>query len=489
MRLQTWVFVIAILLSFSASFFIPFLHTDEGCWATMSRYALSGDLYTAAVDIKPPFLFQFFWLSSAAAKSMIVLHAMTAFWLLMTALIFFKILEEYLDRQQAFFAALLFACLSGVVNYSAYCPERAYMLFLALSFWCARHAIRADAPRAQMGYAFLVGMCVGAATGIKQPALLIAPVTSWFLFERGILKGFLLNVIAGLGLAVFTYVSWKATGVDFQKIWFEAYEVNFGYIKFHPSAGEYWRAVRDNVGVVLLVGYLPVTLGSLVFLAQLKKHLRARLFNAMGVVIWTLGTFAAVGLGGRMYQNYLIVLLPLFAFFTAVSIPWNTGLRKALLVMSFGIAFGFSTFTLTRHLIDKNKNWDSQVHQVIEAVEKDTQPSDTIWMHHATPSIYFATHRTPATRFLVFMHVVGYVDACTANEDDIQENLSNPRYQLLLSDLDRNKPKVIFWVTRHINTCADRFALEKYPTIKAMIDRDYEMQWSNALGNYYKRKS
>ncbi|MDB5039067.1 MAG: hypothetical protein JWQ35_2595 [Bacteriovoracaceae bacterium] len=480
-------------LSFFASFFIPVINTDEGGWATMAKYTFKHSLYTAVIDHKPPFLFQFHWLLSGGESSLILLHIMTALWMFLGALAFYYVLNFFLDERKAFFGALLFSLLSGVVNYGTFCPERFYLPFILFAALMAVRILKTDSLKSQIMNALLLGAFVGAAGCIKQPAFLMSLVPFWILLKKGIPRAAILSSVAVVSLLVFTWISWLLVEVPFSTIWSEAYQANFRYIHSRKELpAEHWKAVFDNILIVLGVGYLSIVLGSLLFITRLKQFIfpvRDRLFNMASILLLLFTSIWMVSMGGRYYQNYMIILLPLLCLLTTMAVDWNSKLRKALTALAFLTAVGYVSFTLTQQLRDKNKNWDSQVKQVIESVKKDTSPTDSIWLHHAIPSIYYMTDRAPATRFLYFMHTIDYVDVCVAPESDLKEDLNNDRYQTLLQDLRAAKPKVIFWVHRHINTCADRLKLENFPTIEVMIKTDYTKAWSNALGTYYLRKS
>src|SRR4051812_30280979 len=109
-------FLVCSLFSGFPSYFTPFIHTDEGGWAILSKFVFQGDLYKNFTDHKPPMLFIFHWLFSLGENSLLALHINSALWMALGAILFYEVLRRnFLTERQAFYAALLFSLLGGLV--------------------------------------------------------------------------------------------------------------------------------------------------------------------------------------------------------------------------------------------------------------------------------------------------------------------------------------------------------------------------------------
>src|SRR4051812_17297238 len=85
----------AAYFSYFATYFVPIIHIDEGAAATWARYAFSGDLYVHYPDHKLPFLFQFFWLLSLGARSLVAMRFLLPLWIFFGGVLLEKILNRW----------------------------------------------------------------------------------------------------------------------------------------------------------------------------------------------------------------------------------------------------------------------------------------------------------------------------------------------------------------------------------------------------------
>lgn len=484
-----WLLLLASLSSAVPSYFIPFMHTDEGGWATLGQYTFSGGLYQLVTDHKPPLLMQIHWLFSFGEHWPAGAHLFASLWMGLGAYWFFKILIRFFDSTHSLYAALLLALLNGLVNQGTFSPERIYLPFLCLNALFALRSIESGKPLQKYFYALFAGISIGAAAAVKQPAVLFAAPVFWLLIlERNF---FLPLCWATLGIFTMTALSWWATRTPYDVIWTEAYAVNFEYIRGYQSISTS-QAVENlkNIALVLGVYYLPVTIGSISALAYVRKLFKPKKETILLAFLFIV-TLISVCLGKRFYQNYFVSALPLLCVLTIISLTAQKSALKRNIVFSLAIlaVLGCTIRTTAMQLSDRNKNWNASIRETVSQIEKDTLPGDTIWISHNLFSIYWATHRQPAVKYIFFHHITNYVDICRAQTGELRESLANVNYLRQLYDLDQNKPKVILWVQNHENSCTDRLLLSNFPSLAEWIERHYDRMEENKLGIYFKRKA
>ncbi|MBN8555379.1 MAG: glycosyltransferase family 39 protein [Deltaproteobacteria bacterium] len=490
-------FLAAAFLGFLPTFFIPFLHIDEGNWAAMSQYIFSGDFYRGLSDNKPPFLMELFWLFSMGGNSMIALHICTALWTMVGGIFFYRILTEHFpkfcSRQEALWGSLLLITLSGLINYGAFSAELAISPFLIIA---TELALRLKKEKTSLAYGLLIGLCISAAVNIKPTAVFLSliPIVLCFRSKHGF-QAIVFGFLAGVGM---TALSWLSVQAPLRTIWHEAFELNFQYVKFNnfKNAEASWDVFK-NILVALFLAYASATLGSIgagfaLIRSTLKdKKYTTHHFTAIVLSLFLLAmTIVTVSYGRRFFQQYFVAALPCLAFFSVYSVGkfgkrWQYFLSSLALISLIG--FHSKIFYLQAQ--DKNKNWDSKIEKLITEIKKDTLPTDTIWISNTPGSAYFESDRKPAVKYYLFLHINHFVVICRSEDAELKEDLNFPLYQEALQSLETNKPKVIFWTQRASNSCSDRLKISQYPSIEKLLASHYEKIWENDLGIYFRRKS
>jgi|GEM_PF-4389244 len=491
---------IAELFSFLPTLFEPVMHVDEGSFAMLSRHAFDGKLYRTVTDLKPPLLFQMYWLMTGGAHSLWLFHIVQIVWLFLGAIIFFKILSEVIDENAALFGSLIFALLSGRIEYGSGMPERLLLPFILLSIYLAIRVLKSKGRSYQYYGTFAVGFLVGAASVVKQPGGLLGIAAFGVLFLSK--KRFLFLIIGIAGILSATFLVFGATQVPFETIWKEAYLVNFKYYMKAPvDAGRQSFEILKNLSAIYFLEYLGVFVGSLCAgIVLFRKALRSKFrfprrspFSLALLINSVLFVFAlyAISLGGKWATNYQIfALIPLVGF-TAFGIYKIKSKSYAhfligLCIFSNLIFHGIVFFQIKT---DHFKNWDSKIQSVYKDILADTKPSDKIWVSHSIPSLYFMSRREPAVKYFFFMHNLKYADICVVPESQISSLRANAHYYETLLELRLRKPKVIFWVQRHLNGCTDKLKLSYFPEIQSLLSKFYVEKFKNSLGIYFLRKS
>lgn len=422
---------------------------------------------------------------------MVAFQFFKAAWLFIGALVFHKILLMLFEAKTAFWGAIIFALLVGRVNYGGGTPERMLTPFILLSVYCALLTLQSSRWLYQIPLAVLVGASIGLASLIKQPGGLFAAIScSLLLFSK---KRISLCLLAVFGILLTTFLSFYATGVAFETILNEAYLVNlqsYMHAQLDPSK-QLYSILKGMVGILALE-YTALSLGAVAGVAALAYTWKN--FKNLSQFQRTLSIYIAVGaiigifclqMGGRFYSNYYIILLAPFAVLTTFGISKYKHLVPYILVcavLSNLLYNGIFSYQLFKNT---DKNWDRYIERVYSEVIKDTQPDDSIWVSHGLHSIYVMSGRRPAVKNIHFTQNINYVDMCLVDEKSLSERRKNPNYRNLISRLESEQPKVVFWMQRAKNSCTDRLKLHYFPEIQQFLEQNYVLKYKDELGQYY----
>lgn len=483
---------VAGLLAFIPTYFIPYLHIDEGNWAAMCQVLFSGEFYKTWSDNKPPFLMEWFWLLSLGGRSMLLLHLLSAIWWVIGALSLRRILNLYFSKDHAFWGGVVMAILGGTLNYGAFSAELALTPFLILACEIACRATQALS--ASYALSFASGALVALACNIKPTAIILGLFVCavWIRAKKAFA-----HALSGLMGGIFvTLITWLCIRVPFKTIFHEAIEINFQYVKFnnHQSL-EAMKDVFANIGVALGIAYLSVSLGTLaaIFLAIKKLRLarswnRSQLFHfAIGVWLFIL-SYKTISMGDRWFQQYFVAIVPCLVFFSVYTLQHRPQLKKILSIIAVISLSIFQSKVFYLQATDQNKNWNSSIQKVIDDIRNDTQEGDRIWISNALGMVYHQTHRPPAVKYYFFLHLVKFAETCRADMTELSEDLTNPIYRESIERVVMNPPRVIFWAKRHEHSCSDRIQIQNFPTVKALLDQKYQLVSQSALGDYYRLK-
>lgn len=486
-------FLLICAFSLLPSFYFPVTHVDEGSLATLGRYAFSGQLYEVFTDLKPPLLFQLYWLFSLGGHSLYAFHIFQCIWLALSAFAFFKLLSFVFDQRTSLITTLLFCFFVGRINYGGGMPERLLMPFIIIGTYLAAKTFFVEGFSRKLLISFAVGALVGAASVVKQPGGLLGIAAFGLLFIQR--KGFVFLAVGIAGILSATFLSFWLTGVDFDVIWQEAYAINFKTYMSAPidTAKKEFEIIKTSFEMYF-IEYSALTLLALLALVigfknYLRMSIEKRIYIAI-LVVYLMFNLVAVSLGGRFYSNYHIMSLFGLGLLAALAVE-KLRHRKDF-VLFFLLALGSN---LLYHGISfygtkggSSKNWDHPIQKLHQEVKTRSLQHESIWVSHGVPSIYFTAQREPAVKFIHFMHNINYVDVCLIAEDRISELRLNHHYRQTVAELRSRKPKLIFWTQRAKNSCTDRLKLQYFPEILEIIQQSYRLQYQDELGSLYELK-
>lgn len=469
--------ILVSFFSFLPSLFIPVLSSDEMTWLSLSRYVFDERLYQFVSDNKPPFHFQWLYLISLGAQSLLAMKFFLIAWAALSAILLRKILSKFIDIETASAAALLFALATGLINRGAYSGERVAVGFMLLAIY-----VLVFKKNRVFLMAFLSGILAAAAIMIK-PTVLIAAIPALFFLGENLKQRLYAFIVFVLGAGFFSFTSFALVQSDPLLAFQESFLLASKYAG--KASGWNWHGIKDrfgNIFTALGIFYLPMSLLSLYCFFK-KPILSHRL--CLGLLAFLIAGFLSVSLGFRFYQQYFSLLLPALAAFASLGLLLKPRLFTKLVFVQILILVAIHAHTIFRQINEQNRNWNPKVKEVVRIIDERTQPNDSVWISSSIYSAYFFSKTIPASKYLLMLYYTGFQDPCQSAAIDLKENLEDPLYQSLLSDLKKRKPKLIFWTQSAKNNCSDRYHLQNFPSLESLINQKYKLDRNLALGDLY----
>ena len=475
------------------------MHVDEGVFISLADYAQSGELYSKFTDLKPPLLFLLYHWLSLGLQGLWAFHIFQILGLWFAAWALKRFLSYWISEEAAFMASFIFALSSGRIDYGSGMPERVLMPFIIVASYLSVLILQSTKLNTKYVLALCVGLLVGAASLIKQPGgLLGVGALACLLMDRFRWR---LVALSALGVLLSYILVFSLIGISPEIIWKEAYAINFGtYMHVQMDQHLQWRDRLGNLFGSYGVEILALSLGglwglkkSLGFVWSKRSHLMEFLegrFVLLSILI-ALFSIIAISLGGRFYSNYHIMSFFGLSCFVALGLELSKH-RKPVFICFASLAvisnLGFHSLTLFRIASDQFKDWDSEVRALNDKILQFSDPNESIWINHGFGYLYHATRRRPAVKIVHFMHNLQYVDVCLLPDSQISGLRQNPNYEQSIQELKENKPRLIFWASRHKNSCTDRLKLELFPEVQDLLKSSYEKISEQSLGSLYRRR-
>ena len=441
-----------ILILRLPSLFEPCWYGDEGIYLTLGQGVRQGQmLYRDIHDNKPPLLY----LLAAVAGNVFWFRFILLLWMLVTTLLFFKLVEEIFPKKKRLqgLLTITFVVLTSIPTFEGNIAN-AEIFFIGLTiagFWAflkKKH--------------FWAGFLLGLSFLFKSPplfdfgALLIFNLLTAFNRKdlRGLFKKVILPMTGGFLLPLFTATVYYSSKGILSYYFKSAFLLNLPYLS---SWGNSQKSILAN-------GLFQRGLILLAFLAlifwQRKKLLRQP--TALLASLWL--SFALFGalLSGRPYPHYLIqVFAPFLVLLGVMIVNFSSFIKDKILfalvlpIFLIPLAFwvynfytypilnyyqNFAQFVLGQKNKDKYYFWfDARVGRNYQLARfiRDTVPENKrIFIWGNEPCVYALSRHMPVGRYTVAYHIIdfdGYKETMAAMKN-------NRPLLVVLTPFDRTFP-------------------------------------------------
>lgn len=444
--------------------FVELYNIDEAFYAAAARSWLAGlPPYVGFADMKPLLLFAYYRsIFAVFGDDMRAVHGVTLLWVLATTWALYRAGLVLHGRRAAGCAAFLYAFFpASFMGVDALAANSEILLNLpaALALWAFAWAV----VREQPGGFLLAGAATGAAAlfnfkgGAGLAAFVAVPL---WLGSRGAWTWRVARQAAGsvaIGFAVplaLVYAYLYGRGVLGEALYWN-FAINRQYIR----AGVSFQGFLDSLANSLLI-FVVLHLLLLVLAGRRARRLAAGEGSPaeLAAAAVLLATAGAVCLGGRLYGHYLQQLYPALCLLAAPELArWLEGRASAeagqhprwvaagflVPLIVFGLLnYWDYVFRATPHVVLNDADLRSE--RVGRELARLTPPGETVFVWGFSPSIYYHSHRVPASRFVFVGPLVGETPGGRLWSAAEKAAAGQPRlWANLIGDLEHARP---LWV-------------------------------------------
>jgi hypothetical protein len=473
-------FVVVSLVTRAAFLSVPFLDKDEAALLVGAReLTRGGTLYVDFADNRPPLVYAFCALAQAifglGVPSVRLLIALVA--LPLTA---FLASAFYRHDRRGVVAGLLYLVYGAAFlahDMHSASPEVVMLLPLAAALVAVR-----DEAAARRGTRLLVaGVLVGVASLVRQHGLLWLPafaLAGWAAGGRAPARALrLLALAAGCLLPLAACYAWFAARGAADALVFWTLTHNLGYAR---------NPIPPAEAVERAASYLLPFLVATAPLWWAARRARSLVGASWPLLAGTLAaSLAGVLVGLRFFPHYFVpVYLPLaLAAAPATARALEAGGPAARVAVAWPLALlaGFSVANLVLYrgpwrVYEETRPVFRRVGERIRA--DPCHAAGPLFVWGFAPQIYVEAGLRPASRFVVPQaSLTGYVPgnrASRAGEIDTSALVRSDHWDLLMGDLERNRPAFVVDTAPAGLHGWDRYPLAGFPRLRDFVKAGYD---------------
>lgn len=496
---------VAVLLRLP-TFRYPLVSDDEAIYDAMAQVVVrGGTMYRDTVDHKPPGLVYTYsavrslveHLGGSFGAVMAGVHATGILVVVLTCLALHAIARETLEPRLTPLPPLLYAFASAASvppDSLAVNGELLMNLPTALAVWCALRASHDDAAALRrFGLNVAAGAFCAVAALYKYQAALVG-VSLFFLLPspRAGARAFASRLLLqGTALAVGLVLPVLGAALYFKGrgAWGDAFAwgvaFNAHYLAEGPDlATAASRLAMQLLGVVLpsglVYGAAAVSLGHV---GAPREGPGARPIDGVIrgralLVVWALESLYCVTLGRRYFGHYFLqpeVPLSLLAA-GPVAALWSRRPRLTRLALVAPAVVFFVIAALPEVFARYVYAADPDYRALGRAVAARTGPDDTIWVWGNVPQVYFTAARRPGVRFTFCNYLTGLSPGSRSELDptfDPRSNAVPGAWDLVIRDLDANRPRVIVDTAAGGMKSYGKFPVASFPALAGYLEDHY----------------
>ena len=431
---------------------------------------------------------------------MVGVHVVGVLVVVLTCVTLHAIAREVLEPRLVALPPLLYA----VASTAAVAPDSLAVngellmnLPTALAVLAALHAARNDrGAAARLGLEVAAGAFVGCAALYKYQAalvglsLVVLPLhgeSGWRAKLRGLVsRGLALGLGLGIPLLVTALYFWRRGALHEAIQWGVAF--NAHYLKEGPDlSGAARRLAMQLLGVVLpsLLVYGGGLYGLALCVPRGDPRARRARQSLLGVerghallVVWVLESIYSVTLGRRFFGHYFLQLTLVLSIVAAgpVARLWTRAPKSMVAALAAPALFFFVFAGLPGWSATYVYAVDPDYDALGRAVRRETEPSETIWVWGNVPQVYFAAERAPGVRFTFCNYLTGLSPGSRSENDPTYDSRSNAvpgAWDLVVHDLDANRPAVIVDTAAGGMKSYGKFPVRSFPTFAEYLAAHY----------------
>jgi len=447
------------------SLFEPLWYKDEAIYLTVGQKILRGGLpYLDIFDHKTPGIY---YLTALAIKtlgaSIWSLRVLLTGWMLVTLIVFFFLGKKLFDTKTALIGVFFLSALTSTPLLEGNITNSELLMILLTSV-----AIILGLKNRY----FFSGVFFSLAVLIKAPALF--DFSAFFLFVVFSTKNLdfkaLLKTLKPLALGFLLPLTLSAVFFAFHGALLDYFKSAF---LFNISYTSYKNSFLFS-NSLLVVKALPVFALVLFFALRTWRRLKSRVEGSFSyfdfLVLWLAFSFYGAVFGGRLYNHYLIQVVPAFCLLAAYLFSTTKKRFLGIFVLSatiilalclrftpvispsyypnfFKYVFNDMSF---KEYSDSFDSRTSQNYSLAGFLKASAPDGSSLYLFSNQSPIYFLSSLDPASKYITFFHIAG-------------DNYLNDE---VARDLNEIKPYYIL---------AEKPRLGAFPQLESILQQDYNL--------------
>ena len=496
---QTALVLVAVLvLTHLPALLTPGTIQDEAVYVVAARELLhGGKLYIDVIDRKPPLLFYVYAavLRLFGPANWVGLHLAGVAWVLATMGVLVALGRRLGSVATGVASALLYAVFQPFyeVNNLAFNGEVLMNLPVVIGFWLAFRRSRSQwrlellAAGAMPALGFLLKQPAGIA-GLPLGIYVLLPA---YRRSRGL--GWRHSLLHALWLCVGFAAAFGAAGLllDREGILPQAFywSVLDHDVPYGPLSAVFWHRASFAT-LIFLVFCAPLVLGTWQSLRSPALWIGRQAERTALLVL--LGVSAiGVSASGRFFVYYYIQLLPPLCLIAAPYFAelWDARHRSAGARFMLGwVALSAAVFLVT-DLVEMPPRIGTS--QAAQYVRRSAHPDDRAFVWGQYPRFYLEAGLRPATRYITFFPLTGYIFGSPYNRDPSHEDTTNRilpgAWQHLMDDFAAHPPRYILDTEQAYYP--PKYPIAHFPYLRDLLARDYRLALMLPGGALYERRA
>jgi hypothetical protein len=231
------------------------------------------------------------------------------------------------------------------------------------------------------------------------------------------------------------------------------------------------------------------------------------------LVLWFVASLAGISMSGRFFGHYYIQAFPALSLLAACGVfllsekLLNRGLSPSLVKIVIWITvlvgvlipvFKYQKKNITRFIINKDNpqleydQFELSFIPVADYVRKNTTLDDYIFVWGFCPQLYVLSDRRPASRFIFCNFLTGRMTESPRHfevDAETVDQITPGSWQMLRDDLRKAKPKFIIDTAPSDYLKYAKYPIKKYPVLKELLEKDYNLEITINRMDIYRLKS
>ncbi len=188
--------------------------------------------------------------------------------------------------------------------------------------------------------------------------------------------------------------------------------------------------------------------------------------------LWFLSGVISLSVGWRFYGHYFLQLAPVSSLLVAGAVARRTDRVRTLVLATTGtIAVGCAIAGFLAEPADIIR--PQATAQISHAVRANSDPSDRLFIWGLAPEVYWASDRTPATRFVTTASFLAGIQPNRSDARAFPERANAENWADFRHDFDAHPPRLILDTAPTNLKHAGLAPMGRYPSLRERVQRDY----------------